>query len=40
VYTFHNMFPTILGELQFNNESAEELLTDITLQFDYMSLEE
>jgi hypothetical protein len=40
VYTFHGMFPTILGELQFNNESAEELLTDITLQFDYMSLEE
>ena len=37
VYTFHNMFPTILGELQFNNENAEELLTDITLQFDYMT---
>jgi hypothetical protein len=39
VYTFHNAFPTILGELQFNNENAEELLTDITLQFDYMSLD-
>jgi hypothetical protein len=38
IYTFHNMFPTILGELQFNNESAEELLTDITLQFDYMTV--
>jgi hypothetical protein len=37
VYTFHNLFPTILGELQFNNENAEELLTDITLQFDYMT---
>jgi hypothetical protein len=38
-YTFHNSFPIILGELQFNNETAEELLTDITLQFDYMTID-
>lgn len=39
VFTFHNMFPTILGELQMNNESAEPLLTDLTLQYDYMTME-
>jgi len=39
VFTFHNLFPTILGELQMTNESAEPLLTDLTLQYDYMSME-
>jgi hypothetical protein len=37
VFTFHNLFPTILGELQMTNESPEPLLTDLTLQYDYMS---
>ena len=37
VFTFHNLFPTILGELQMTNESAEPLLTDLTLQYDYMT---
>lgn len=39
VFTFHDMFPTILGELQFNNESSEELITDITIQYTHMSME-
>ena len=39
VFTFHNIFPTILGEVQFNNESNEALITDVTLQFDYMTME-
>jgi len=39
VFTFHNIFPTILGEVQFNNESNEPLITDVTLQFDYMTME-
>jgi hypothetical protein len=39
VFTFKNLFPTILGELQFNNESSEELVTDVTLMFDYMIME-
>ena len=37
VFTFHNLFPTILGELQMTNESSEPLLTDLTLQYDYMT---
>jgi hypothetical protein len=37
VFTFHNLFPTILGELQMTNESAEPLLTDLTMQYDYMT---
>jgi hypothetical protein len=37
VFTFHNLFPTILGELQMTNESPEPLLTDLTMQYDYMS---
>ncbi len=37
VFTFHNLFPTILGELQMSNESTEPLLTDLTLQYDYMT---
>ncbi len=37
VFTFHNLFPTILGELQMTNESTEPLLTDLTLQYDYMT---
>ena len=39
VFTFHNLFPTILGELQMTNDSAEPLLTDLTLQYDYMTME-
>ena len=39
VFTFHNLFPTILGELQMTNESSEPLLTDLTLQYDFMSYE-
>jgi len=39
VFTFHNLFPTILGELQMSNESADPLLTDLTLQYDYMTME-
>ena len=39
VFTFHNLFPTILGELQMTNESTEPLLTDLTLQYDYMTYE-
>jgi len=38
VFTFHNLFPTILGELQMTNESAEPLLTDLTLQYDFMEM--
>ena len=37
VFTFHNLFPTILGELQMTNESPEPLLTDLTMQYDFMS---
>jgi len=37
VFTFHNLFPTILGELQMTNESPDPLLTDLTMQYDYMS---
>ena len=37
VFTFHNLFPTILGELQMTNESSEPLLTDLTMQYDYMT---
>jgi hypothetical protein len=37
VFTFHNLFPTILGELQMTNESPDPLLTDLTLQYDYMT---
>ena len=37
VFTFHNLFPTILGELQMTNESPDPMLTDLTLQYDYMS---
>lgn len=37
VFTFHNLFPTILGELQMTNESTEPLVTDLTLQYDYMT---
>ena len=37
VFTFHNLFPTILGELQMTNESPEPLLTDLTMQYDYMT---
>ncbi len=39
VFTFHNLFPTILGELQMSNESSDPLLTDLTLQYDYMTME-
>ena len=39
VFTFHNLFPTILGELQMTNESPDPLLTDLTLQYDFMSFE-
>jgi len=39
VFTFHNLFPTILGELQMTNESSEPLLTDLTLQYDFMEME-
>ena len=39
VFIFHNLFPTILGELQMTNESPEPLLTDLTLQYDYMTYE-
>ena len=37
VFTFHNLFPTILGELQMTNESPDPLLTDLTLQYDFMT---
>jgi hypothetical protein len=37
-FTFHGLFPTNLGDLAFNNESAEELLTDATFQFTHMSM--
>ena len=37
VFTFHNLFPTILGELQMTNESPDPMLTDLTLQYDYMT---
>ena len=39
VFVFHNLFPTILGELQMTNESPEPLLTDLTLQYDYMTFQ-
>jgi len=39
VFTFHNLFPTILGELQMTNESSEPLLTDLTMQYDFMTME-
>ena len=37
VFTFHNLFPTVLGELQLTNEATEPLATDLTLQYNYMS---
>jgi len=37
VFTFHNLFPTILGELQMTNESPDPMLTDLTMQYDYMT---
>ena len=37
VFTFHNLFPTILGELQMTNESPDPLLTDLTMQYDYLT---
>ena len=37
VFTFHNLFPTALGELQLTNEATEPLVTDLELQYDYMS---
>ena len=37
VFTFHNLFPTILGDLQMTNESPDPLITDLTLQYDYMT---
>ena len=37
VFTFHNLFPTVLGELQLTNEATEPLVTDLELQYDYMS---
>ena len=37
VFTFHGLFPTILGELQMTNESPEPMLTDLTMQYDYMT---
>jgi len=39
VFTFHNAFPTIMGEIQLNNESSEPIMTDVTLQYDYMTME-
>lgn len=39
VFTFHNLFPTILGELQMTNESADPLVTDLTMQYDYLTVE-
>ena len=38
-FTFHNLFPTNIGDLAFNNESAEELLTDASFQFTYMTMD-
>ena len=37
VFTFHGLFLTILGELQMTNESPDPLLTDLTMQYDYMT---
>jgi hypothetical protein len=37
VFTFHNLFPTVLGELQLTNEATEPLVTDLTLQYDYVT---
>jgi len=37
VFTFHNLFPTILGELQMTNESPDPMITDLTMQYDYMT---
>ena len=37
VFTFHNLFPTALGELQLTNEATEPLVTDLTLQYNYMT---
>ena len=39
VFTFHNMFPTSLGEISFNNDSAEGIVCSATLQFDNMTYE-
>ncbi len=37
VFTFHNLFPTVLGELQLTNEATEPLVTDLELQYDYVT---
>lgn len=39
VFTFHNIFPTILGEVQLQNDTSDPVMTDITLQYDYMTME-
>lgn len=39
IFTFHNLFPTIIGELQMQTDTAEPLLTDVTLQYDWMEME-
>lgn len=38
-FTFHDLFPTNIGDLAFNNESAEPILTDASFQFTYMTME-
>lgn len=39
VFTFHNLFPTSLGEIAFNNEMSEGILCTASLRFDYMTYE-
>lgn len=39
IFNFYNLFPTIIGELQLQNESSEQIVTDVTLQYDWMEFE-
>lgn len=38
IFTFHGMFPTMIGEIGFNNENPEPVVTDVTFQIDYMTV--
>jgi|LWDU01.1.fsa_nt_gi hypothetical protein len=38
IFTFHGMFPTLIGEIGFNNENPEPVVTDVTFQIDYMTV--
>jgi len=38
VFTFHDVFPIMLGSVEFNNESAEPLQSSMTFQYTSMSM--